>query len=148
MASICTSDVRTYYEILGVDQHISDHELKKAFRQLIITQHPDKHPNDEKIYREFLLITEAYEVLSDPQKRMDYDERMESRSHEYIPRKSDSNYTPTFFSNVKFYTRGVDVEFAWSETNQNIPITDLDDGEDIFLRRKAEFAEFSNQTTL
>lgn len=145
MASVYGADTRNYYEILGVGRDIADRDLKKAFRRLIITQHPDKHPDDEKIYKEFLLITEAYKVLSNPQKRMDYDERIESHSHEYIPHNSDSNFMPNFFSNVKFYTRGVELNFAWSESNQSIPVTDLDDGEDIFIRRKAEFAEFSNQ---
>jgi DnaJ-class molecular chaperone len=140
MASICYSDTRNYYDILGVEKTVSNQDLKKAFRALIVTQHPDKHPGNENIYREFLLITEAYEVLSDTKKRMNYDETIEQNTSDYIPRSSDSTFIPTFFSNVKFYTRGVEYDTAWSEKNQTIPITDLDDGEDLFLKRKAEFA--------
>lgn len=149
---MATTDVRTYYEILGVDEDISDHDLKKAFKKLITTQHPDKHPGNEEIYQEFLLITEAYETLSNPQKKLEYDEKLQygerfeyGTRHEQNSHTQSTFYEPAFFSNDKFYMRGVEFGLAWSEVNQTIPLSDLDEGEDIFLKRKSEFAEFSTR---
>ena len=66
---------RDYYEVLGVDKSASDEELKKAFRKLAKQYHPDANPdNKEEAERKFKEINEAYETLSDPQKRKMYDQ--------------------------------------------------------------------------
>jgi curved DNA-binding protein len=66
--------MRDYYEILGVSRNATEKELKEAYRRLVRKYHPDLNPNNkeeaEKIFRE---INEAYEVLSDPEKRKLYD---------------------------------------------------------------------------
>jgi molecular chaperone DnaJ len=64
---------RSYYEILGVSQTAGDVELKKAYRQLAMQFHPDKNPGDKKSEERFKEISEAYAVLSDPDKRAHYD---------------------------------------------------------------------------
>ena len=64
---------KNYYDVLGVVPTISQPDLIKAFRKLIVSKHPDKNPHDPQIYQEFLLITEAYGVLGDPFKRRRYD---------------------------------------------------------------------------
>ncbi|MCX7654609.1 MAG: molecular chaperone DnaJ [Fervidobacterium sp.] len=66
---------KDYYEILGVPRNASDEEIKAAYKKLIKEWHPDKHPDDKKRIAEqkFKEIQEAYEVLSDPQKRAMYD---------------------------------------------------------------------------
>lgn len=65
---------RDYYSILGVGKTADESELKKAYRKLAMTHHPDKNPdNREKAEAKFKEISEAYEVLSDPQKREIYD---------------------------------------------------------------------------
>lgn len=64
-----------YYRILGVDKNAKDDELKKAYRKLAMKWHPDKNPNNKKeAEAKFKQISEAYDVLSDPEKRAVYDE--------------------------------------------------------------------------
>ena len=64
---------RDYYEVLGVDKKASANEIKKAYRKLAKKYHPDLHPDDESANKKFTEINEAYEVLSDPEKRNKYD---------------------------------------------------------------------------
>ncbi len=64
---------RDYYEILGVDRNASEDALKKAYRKLAIQYHPDKNPGDKEAEEKFKEIAEAYDVLSDAQKRAQYD---------------------------------------------------------------------------
>lgn len=66
---------RDYYDILGVTKSASDAELKAAYRKQALAWHPDRHQSDKKIAEEkFKEINEAYEVLSDPQKKAAYDQ--------------------------------------------------------------------------
>ena len=63
-----------FYEILGIDKSASAAEIKKAYRKKAIEYHPDKNPGDAKAEEMFKKAAEAYEVLSDPQKRQQYDQ--------------------------------------------------------------------------
>ena len=63
---------RDYYEVLGVSRNISAEELKKAYRQCALKYHPDRNPDDPEAEEKFKECTEAYQVLSDPEKRARY----------------------------------------------------------------------------
>ena len=64
---------RDYYEVLGVPRGASEAEIKKAYRRLARDHHPDANPNDSGAEERFKELTEAYEVLSNPQARQAYD---------------------------------------------------------------------------
>mgnify|MGYP006340874645 CR=1 FL=1 len=66
-------DYKDYYKTLGVAKNASEKEIKSAYRQLAQKYHPDKNPGDKKAEDKFKDLNEAYEVLSDDQKRAAYD---------------------------------------------------------------------------
>lgn len=66
-------DYIDYYKVLGVNKNATQSEIKKAYRKLARKHHPDVNPNDEKAHVKFQQLTEANEVLSDPEKRKKYD---------------------------------------------------------------------------
>ncbi len=68
------ADKRDYYEVLGVQRGASEDEIKKAYRKLAKQYHPDLNPGDKSAEAHFKEINEAYEVLSDSQKRARYDQ--------------------------------------------------------------------------
>ena len=65
---------RDYYEILGVNRDADAEEIRKAYRKLAVKYHPDKNPGDKQAEEKFKELGEAYEALSEPQKRAAYDQ--------------------------------------------------------------------------
>ena len=67
------ADKRDYYEVLGVDRNADDATLKKAYRKLAKKYHPDMNPGDKEAEAKFKEVNEAYEVLSNAEKKEKYD---------------------------------------------------------------------------
>ena len=64
--------IKNYYRILGLESSAPSDEIRMAYKRLVRKYHPDLHPDDEKIQRVFGEIKEAYEVLGDLDKRLNY----------------------------------------------------------------------------
>jgi curved DNA-binding protein len=67
-------EYKDYYKILGVSRNAGEAEIKRAYRKLALKHHPDRNPGDKKAEETFKEINEAYQVLSDPEKRRRYDQ--------------------------------------------------------------------------
>ena len=65
---------RDYYEVLGVSKNATPEELKKAYRKLALQYHPDRNPGDKEAEEKFKEAAEAYDVLSNPDKKARYDQ--------------------------------------------------------------------------
>ena len=68
------ADKRDYYEVLGIDRSADAETMKKAYRKMAKTYHPDLHPGDAEAEAKFKEVNEAYDVLSDDQKKQIYDQ--------------------------------------------------------------------------
>ena len=68
------AEKRDYYEVLGVGKDASADEIKHAYKKLAIKYHPDKNPGDKEAEEKFKEAAEAYDVLSNPEKRKQYDQ--------------------------------------------------------------------------
>lgn len=68
------SEKKDYYDLLGLNRNVSEDEIKKAYRKLALKYHPDRNPGDKQAEERFKDVSEAYQVLSDPQKRTQYDQ--------------------------------------------------------------------------
>jgi len=76
---------RDYYEVLGVDRKADAETIKKAYRKLAIKYHPDKNPGDKDAEEKFKEAAEAYDVLSNPEKRQKYDQFGHSMGQQGFP---------------------------------------------------------------
>ena len=68
------ADKRDYYEVLGVSKDASADDIKKAYRKMAMKYHPDRNPGDKEAEEKFKEVGEAYEVLSDADKKARYDQ--------------------------------------------------------------------------
>ena len=89
MFNQATNQKRDYYEILGVSQNASSEEIKKAYRKLALQYHPDRNPGNEESEEKFKEASEAYEILSDPEKRNLYNRF----GHEGVKRTGYTGFT-------------------------------------------------------
>lgn len=122
-------DYKDYYKILGVDRKASKEEIKRTYRKLALKYHPDRNPNNKPAEDKFKEINEAYQVLSDPQKRARYDQLGDSYSN--------------------WQQRGAPGGFNWDEwvtspRGGNVRV-DVGDIGDIFGGGLGDFSEFFRQ---
>jgi molecular chaperone DnaJ len=89
--------MKDYYDILKVDRNVSDQELKKAYRKIAMKNHPDRNPDDKNAEIKFKEAAAAYSVLSDPQKRKQYD----TFGHEGVSQASQGGGFGGFNINVE-----------------------------------------------
>ena len=94
------STKRDYYEVLGVAKTASADEIKSAYRKLAMKYHPDHNPGDKDAAAKFTEISEAYEVLSNPDKRTRYDQY----GHEGV------NFGPGGFDFGRDFSHGQDID--------------------------------------
>lgn len=75
--------ITDFYQVMGVDRSADGTAIKKAYRQLVKECHPDTHPGDRQAEERFKQIAEAYAVLSDEEKRKQYDQKLAEESKRY-----------------------------------------------------------------
>ena len=96
---------RDYYEVLGVDKKADESTIKKAFRRLAKKYHPDTNAGDAKAEEKFKEITEAYDVLSDKEKRKLYDQFGHAAFTEGFDPNQASGVGGSGFGGTKFYRK-------------------------------------------
>jgi curved DNA-binding protein len=107
-------EYKDYYKILGVERNASENDVKRAYRKLALKYHPDRNPNNPAAEENFKEINEAYQVLSDPQKRARYNQLGESYTqwqHRGAPAGGfnwDDWFSPSHGSNVHVETGNIE----------------------------------------
>lgn len=107
-------EYKDYYKILGVARGASADDIKKAFRKLARKHHPDVNPGDKKAEGKFKEINEAYEVLSDPDKRRKYDTLGPNWQDQFGPNFSNAGTRRTYTYGGDFGGRGSTFDFEGS----------------------------------
>lgn len=75
--------MKDWYRILGVSRQASESEIKTAYRKLAKQYHPDTHPGDQECERRFRDISEAYSILSDPEKRRKHNAAFQEKKNDF-----------------------------------------------------------------
>ena len=110
--------MKNYYYFLGVKENASEEDIKKAYRKLSLKYHPDKNPDDDFFEERFREIQEAYEMLSDDEKRRIYDENLAHQQRSYRPNLPPS--IRTFSANKIRVKQGEEVIINWHTNNADV----------------------------
>lgn len=95
-----------YYDLLGVPRQAELPVIKAAYKRLALQYHPDRNPDNAPAEEHFKLINEAYQTLSDPQKKLIYDLKLEGNYHrQYTAQTSQHTYRPNYVRNYYRQTR-------------------------------------------
>jgi curved DNA-binding protein len=112
-------EYKDYYKTLGVDRKASEEEIKRSYRKLALQYHPDRNPGNNQAEEQFKEINEAYQVLSDPEKRTRYDQ-LGASYHNYQQRGGPAGG----FNWEDWYTQGGG---GAQGGNVHVEVGDLDD---------------------
>ncbi|KAK7752106.1 hypothetical protein SLS62_005849 [Diatrype stigma] len=113
-----------YYELLGVDSHAGDDEIKKAYRKKALELHPDRNYGDvERATQRFAEVQAAYEVLSDPQERAWYDSHHDAILRGDDPTDADAAAGPQHYHNVRLTTAD-EIYALIGRFNKTVPLDD------------------------
>ena len=96
--------MKNYYEILGVSKDATAEEIKKSYRKLSLQYHPDKNPEGEEKFKE---ISEAYNILGDPEKKTQYDVGGSSFNDMFSGQGDPFDIFEKFFGNQGFQRRSI-----------------------------------------
>ena len=88
-----------YYKILEVPENADISEIKKKYRKMVMKYHPDRNAGDEKTVKKFREITEAYEVLSNGEKRKEYDYKRENENNHTKKKNDKENFKNKYSEN-------------------------------------------------
>ncbi|MBI2429411.1 MAG: molecular chaperone DnaJ [Ignavibacteriales bacterium] len=134
---------RDYYEVLGVQRSSSTDEIKKAYRKLALQYHPDRNPNNKESEEKFKEATEAYEVLSDQQKRQRYDQF----GHQGLRGGSDyhtyTNFNDIFSQFGDIFGGGIFEEMFGGGQSRRGPRSTGEQGSDLRIRLKLTLEEIA-----
>ena len=130
---------KDYYKILEVDSNATADQIKKSYRRLAMTYHPDRNPGNKAAEDMFKEINEAYDVLSNPEKRKKFDLMRDGKNNstDFYTKNSGSSY-----SNKYSGGRSSSTSKASSKAQKDADDFDLD--LDYFKRKTSEYSDFFN----
>lgn len=110
--------MKNYYYFLGINEDASTADIRQVFRKLSLKYHPDKNPNDEYFAARFREIQEAYDILSDVEKRRIYDENLTHQQRSYRPTLPPS--IKTFSASKIRIRKDENLTINWQTNNADI----------------------------
>lgn len=110
--------MKNYYYFLSIPENATEEEIKKAYRKLSVKYHPDKNDNDPFFAARFMEIQEAYEILSDKEKRRIYDENLSHQQRSYRPNLPPS--IRSFSANKIRAHKGEEIIIKWQTHNADV----------------------------
>lgn len=110
--------MKDYYYFLGITPDASEEDIKKVYRKLSLKYHPDKNDNDDFFAGRFREIQEAYEILSDSERRRTYDQNLES--HQKSFRYNIPPSIKTFTANKIHAKKGEEIIINWQTSNADV----------------------------
>jgi DnaJ-class molecular chaperone len=146
-------DYKDYYQVLGISKEATNDEIKKTFRKLARKYHPDVNPGDKKAEEKFKEINEAYEVLSDPEKRKKYDTLGPNWQEQFGPQFTRRTYsnpyrtTPSDFDTTTGFSDFFEALFGRANTGATSTRTG-GSTQDNFRRRVGDNIEQPVEVTL